>query len=147
MNVRTIASVWVVSALLLVGRALGGDAADKPRLVALTSADLKWEPLPNRPAGHMQAPLWGPLDGHHARMIKWPVNATPVPLHKHTADLRIVVVSGTYVYAANGEPEKEYGPGSFISTPGGTPHSARSPAGCVFLEEVDGKFDSIPIPR
>jgi quercetin dioxygenase-like cupin family protein len=68
-------------------------------------------------------------------------------LHKHTADLRIVVISGKYHYSVNEKPEKAYGPGSCIATPGGTPQTAGCPGGCLFLEEASGKFDTVPVSK
>jgi quercetin dioxygenase-like cupin family protein len=131
-----------VAVMPLVARALENQSGAS--LVALTPGDIKWEPQPNRPAGYMQFPLWGPLDGFHARFIKWPAQAA-IALHKHTADHRMVVISGTYLYGVNQRPDKEYGPGSFIVTPGGTPHTAGCPTGCIFYEEVSGTADAIPL--
>jgi quercetin dioxygenase-like cupin family protein len=143
-SIISLALACVAAALPFTARALENQGGAS--LVALTPGDIRWEPQPNRPTGFMQFPLWGPLDGFHARFIKWPAKAA-IPLHKHTADHRMVVISGTYLYGVNQQPEKQYGPGSFIMTPGGTPHTAGCPEGCIFYEEVSGTADAIPVSK
>jgi anti-sigma factor ChrR (cupin superfamily) len=118
-------------------------AEDAKKGVALTQAEMKWEDLPGRP-GQKRAPLWGAPDGHHGELRTLPAKFQ-IPLHTHSATLRIVVVSGTFSYGLAGEPEKEYGQGSFILIPGGVAHHNGSPDGCLLLEEVDGKYDSNPV--
>lgn len=146
MRIWVFATVVAAAGIPLVPQAPGevGRGAGSP--MAIAPADMKWEPIPGGRPGVMQVPLWGPPDGFHERFIRFPPG-TAIPVHKHTSDLHIVVISGTYRYAVNGGPEKEYGPGSFVSTPGGTAHVAGCPAGCVFLEEVNGTYDTIPISR
>jgi quercetin dioxygenase-like cupin family protein len=91
------------------------------------------------------ARVWGPADGPQARFVRVPANAR-LPLHKHTATVRVVVISGTYVYRLQGEPERRYEAGSFILTPGGVPHVAGCSDACLYYEELDGKPDFVPVP-
>jgi quercetin dioxygenase-like cupin family protein len=69
-----------------------------------------------------------------------------LPLHRHTAAVRVVVVSGAYVYGGEGEPERRFEAGSFIVTPGGVPHVAGCAEACLYYEEVLGKPDYLPVP-
>jgi hypothetical protein len=57
-----------------------------------------------------------------------------------------VVVSGTSVYAPEGQPEKKLGSGSYLLIPGGMKHTNGCAAGsaCVIFIEQPGKFDVIP---
>jgi quercetin dioxygenase-like cupin family protein len=111
--------------------------------MAVPPAALDWKPVPLLP-GMMFARVWGSADGPQARFVKMPANAK-LPLHKHTATVRVVVVSGTYLYGLQGEPERHYEPGSFIVTPGGVPHVAGCHEACLYFEDVDARPDFIPV--
>lgn len=117
--------------------------APKPSPVALTPAQLAWDPVPVIP-GMMQARVWGPADGAQGRFVRIPPNGK-LPLHRHTATVRVVVVSGTYVYGVQGEPERGYGAGSFVVTPGGVAHVAGCSDACLYYEDVDGRPDYQPV--
>jgi hypothetical protein len=41
------------------------------------------------------------------------------PLHTHTHDMKVVIVSGTYIQAPERKPEFRLGPGSYFMQPGG----------------------------
>ena len=41
------------------------------------------------------------------------------PLHTHTYDMKVVILSGTYIQAPEGKPEFRLGPGSYFLQPGG----------------------------
>jgi quercetin dioxygenase-like cupin family protein len=139
------AAAFTAAAALLTGRAGASDAgpAEKAVAVALTPAAIDWKPVP-LVAGMASARVWGPADGAQARFVRMPAGGK-LPLHKHTANVRVVVVSGAYVYAVEGEPERRYEAGSFIVTPGGVPHVAGCAEACVYYEEVDAKPDYVPV--
>jgi quercetin dioxygenase-like cupin family protein len=128
---------------------LGGSAAAADRggeqAVAVAPEALEWQPVPVVP-GMTFARVWGPADGAQGRFVRIPANGR-LPLHTHTATVRVVVISGTYVYGARGEPERRFGAGSFIVTPGGLPHVAGCAEACLYYEEVTGKPDYLPVAR
>jgi quercetin dioxygenase-like cupin family protein len=128
---------------LAAGTAAAEPRAGEAKAVALTPAALEWQPVP-LVAGMMSARAWGEADGAQARFVKMPANAK-LPLHRHTATVRVVVVSGTYVYGLQGEPERRYEAGSFIVTPGGVAHVAGCGEACLYYEEVDGRPDYLPV--
>ena len=64
--------------------------------------------------------------------------------HTHTHDIKVVIVSGTYIQVPDGKPEFRIGPGSYFLQPGGNYRHVTScdPASeCVFFAESTGKFD------
>src|ERR1700690_944158 len=79
-------------------------AAQKPMTKGTTiwpMADLKWRELPNS-GGVMRAALWGDPDkGAYGALYKFPAGAT-FPSHWHTNSMKIVVISGTWLYTPEG---------------------------------------------
>ena len=62
-------------------------------------------------------------------------------LHTHTNDVKIVVISGTFLYKTD-KGEWKLGPGSYLLQPGGKEHiSGTNEDGCFFFQEGDEKFD------
>lgn len=146
MNLRTGVRVLVSCSLaaVLLGRgAAARDAASGETPVALTPGALEWQPVPVLP-GMTFTRVWGPADGAQGRFVRIPANGR-LPLHRHTATVRVVVISGTYLYGVEGERERGYGAGSFIVTPGGLPHVAGCSDACLYYEEVTGRPDFIPV--
>ena len=92
--------------------------------------------------GVSKAVLWGnPTKGKYATLTKF-AKGTKNALHTHPHDIRIVVISGTFVYNSGGG-EKKLGPGSFLFQPAGVKHTSGAGDGtdCLFFEESDGAFD------
>ena len=132
---------------LLLGQAPAKPAASDPasRLVVVPAADLKWTDLdPTGAPGVKLAVLWGnPAAGAFGAFLKLPAGLA-APLHTHTTDLKVVIVSGTYVQGPEGKPEFRIGAGSYFFQPGGNyKHTTTCAAGadCVLFFEGDGKFD------
>ena len=132
---------------LLLGQAPGKSAGSDPasRLVVMPAAELKWTDLdPTGAPGVKVAVLWGtPAAGAFGAFFKLPAGFA-VPLHTHTSDMKVVIVSGTYVQAPDGKPEFRLGPGSYFMQPGGNYRHTTScdpAADCVFFVEANGKFD------
>ena len=70
------------------------------------------------------------------------------PLHTHTYDMKVVIVSGTYIQAPEGKPEFRLGPGSYFLQPGGNYRHTTTcdkASDCVFLVESKGPFDLKPV--
>ena len=115
------------------------------RLVVVPAADMKWADLdPTGAPGVKVADLWGNhATGAFGALLKLPAGFA-VPLHTHTYDMKVVIVSGTYVQAPDGKPEFRLGPGSYFMQPGGNYRhttTCDAAAECVFFVESRGKFD------
>jgi anti-sigma factor ChrR (cupin superfamily) len=117
---------------------------DATRLVVMPAADMKWTDLDPGAPGVKVADLWGT----HAKdafgaLFKVPAGFA-VPLHTHTYDMKVVIVSGTYVQAPEGKPEFRLGPGSYFMQPGGNYRHTTTcdkASDCVFFVESKGPFD------
>jgi anti-sigma factor ChrR (cupin superfamily) len=127
-----------------------GSKASKPRgPVPMPAADLKWTDLDPRAApGVKVADLWGDHSkGPFGAMFKLPAGFA-VPLHTHTHDMRLVIISGTYIQGPEGKTEFVLGPGSALKQPGGNyKHTTRcdKSSDCVFFVESNGPFDLLPV--
>jgi Domain of unknown function (DUF4437) len=138
--------VALAAPALLPGQATGRAARnDASRLVVMPAADLKWADLdPTGAPGVKVAALWGnPATGAFGAFFRLPAGFA-APLHTHTSDMKVVIVSGTYVQAPEGKPEFRLGPGSYFLQPGGSYRHTTScdpAADCVFFVEARGKFD------
>lgn len=95
-------------------------------------------------AGVSRAVLWGdPERGPHGALTKFDGGTMQGP-HLHSATIRIVVVSGTFVYKTE-DGERRLGPGSYLLIPGGRTHDSGAGAeGVTFFQEATGKFDLRP---
>ena len=115
------------------------------RLVVMPASELKWADLdPKGAPGVKIAELWGNhATGAFGAFIKLPAGFE-VPLHTHTSDYKVVIVSGTYIQAPEGKPEFRIGPGSYFMQPGGDYKHTTScdrTSECEFFLESKGKFD------
>jgi anti-sigma factor ChrR (cupin superfamily) len=128
-----------------------GKAAPKPaegRLVVMPASEMKWSDLGPGAPGVKIADLWGNhAIGAFGALLKLPAGFA-APLHTHTYDMKVVIVSGTYVQAPEGKPEFRLGPGSYFMQPGGNYRHTTTcdqAADCVFLVESRGPFDLKPV--
>ena len=115
------------------------------RLVVMPAADMKWTDLdPTGAPGVKVADLWGNhATGAFGALFKLPAGFA-APLHTHTYDMKVVIVSGTYIQAPDGKPEFRLGPGSYFMQPGGNYRhttTCDTASDCVFFVESRGKFD------
>lgn len=115
------------------------------RLLVMPAADMKWTDLdPKGAPGVKVADLWGNHGkGAFGALFKLPAGFA-VPLHTHTYDMKVVILSGTYVQVPEGKPEFRLGPGSYFMQPGGNYRHVTScdpSAECVFFVESRGPFD------
>jgi quercetin dioxygenase-like cupin family protein len=135
----------LLGALVLVGGLALVAHAEAPKAMSTTAADMKFVPIPNTTA--QVATLWGDFTKTaHGVMVKF-VPGEEHPLHTHSANIKVVVISGTFYTAAKGEKPKMYGPGSFVMVPAGTEHvSGCDKSGpCLTFQEGDGAFDMKPV--
>jgi hypothetical protein len=130
-------------ALAVPAQTSGGKKAGNP--IPIPSADLKWSDLdPKGAPGVQVADLWGDhTKGSFGAFFKLPAGFA-VPLHRHTHDMKVVFVSGTYIQGPEGKPEFRLGPGSYLMQPGGHywhTTSCDKASECLFFVESKGKFD------
>ena len=138
--------------IALSGTSIATQAAEaatgqKPRSgpAPTLATDLKWTDLdPKGAPGVKIADLWGDhTKGAFGAMFKLPAGFV-APLHRHTHEMKLVIISGTYVQAEEGKPEFRLGPGSYLLQPGGQyKHTTRcdQASDCVFFVESKGPFD------
>lgn len=118
------------------------DAAS--RLVVKPAAELEWADLDPGVPGSKVVELWGNrASGAFGALFRLPAGFA-APLHTHTHDMKVVILSGTYIQSPDGKPEFRLGPGSYFMQPGGDyRHITRCDpaADCVFFVESQGAFD------
>ena len=118
------------------------------RLVTVPAADMKWTDLdPKGAPGVKIADVWGNhATGGFGAFLKFPAGFA-APLHTHTNDFKLVVLSGTFVQAPEGKPEFRLGPGSYLMQPGGNYRHTTAcdkASDCTFFVQSTGKFDLKP---
>jgi hypothetical protein len=149
---KRISIVAISVALLVVGglacRTGASEGAAGPVPTVMPAEGLVWNDLdPTGAPGVQLAVLWGePGKSAFGAFLKLPAGFA-APLHTHTHDMRLVIVSGTYVQGPDGAPEFRLGPGSYLLQPGGGYRhttSCDAASSCVFFVESDGAFDLLP---
>jgi quercetin dioxygenase-like cupin family protein len=114
------------------------------KAVIWPAADLKWVDLAGGPPGIKIADLWGDhTKGAFGAMFKFPAGFS-APLHTHTSDMNIVIVSGTFIHGPEGKPEVRLPAGSYLKQPGGNYRHTTAcdkASDCIFFAEGKGKFD------
>ena len=135
----------VIGSFLVAGAALAQNAGAKPAVI-WPAADLKWMDITDGPPGSKIVDLWGDhTKGAYGALIKFQPGFT-APLHTHTSDMRIVVVSGTFIHTPEGKPAVKLGPGSYLMQPGKSYRHTTAcdkTSECVFFAESNGKFDIV----
>ena len=125
------------------GKAKAGLKASAPGPVVWPAGDLKWTDVEGAPPGVKRATLFGdPAKGPFGAVQKFQAGFS-APLHTHSADLRIVVVSGTVIHGPEGKPEVRLPAGSYLYLPSTYRHTTAcdKASECVFFIEGDRKFD------
>jgi hypothetical protein len=143
----TLALASALPSALAAQAAPGGTPSTAP--IAKSAPNLEWTDLdPVGAPGVKIANLWGShAGGAFGAFFKLPAGFA-VPLHTHTANMKLVIVSGTYLQAPEGQPEFRLGPGSYLMQPGGNyRHTTGCDAAseCVFFVESEGAFDLHPV--
>ena len=149
-NVMAVAVMFALAAAAFAqgtgeAKAKGAAKSAASRLVVMPASDLKWTDLdPTGAPGVKVADLWGDhTKGAYGAIFKLPAGFA-VPLHTHTHDIKVVIVSGTYIQVPEGRPEFRIGPGSYFMQPGGNYRHTTScdkASDCVFFAESKGGFD------
>ena len=135
---------FLLAAAFLASYAEADDAKKGGKQFVTRSAnDMTFAALPGGPPGPVLATLWGdPTKGAYGAMEKFPAGFS-APLHTHSGDHKVVVVSGTWIHGEPGKPDVELGPGSYLFQPANQPHTTACDAAteCVFFIESARKFD------
>jgi quercetin dioxygenase-like cupin family protein len=152
MHLKEIARIGVLTAgtfaVLVMARPAAIAAKAKvgaSKEVVWPAKEIKFEKTPVN--GVTKADLWGNSDtGAHGTLTRFEAT-TDNGLHTHANAVRVVVISGNFLYGSGEEPAKKFGPGSYIFIPAGMKHTSGCDAGetCLFFEEQSGKFDLKPV--
>ena len=134
--------LFLVGAAFLVQRADAAPMKGGKSFVVWPAADMKWVALPDAPPGPMLSVISGdPKKGAYTAIEKFPAGFSAA-LHRHPANHKIVIISGTWIHGEPGKPDARLGPGSYLFQPAGQKHSTACDAAseCVFFIESSGKF-------
>jgi len=123
-------------------------ASAQSRLLVMPASDMKWTDLDPGAPGVKVADLWGNhASGAFGALFRLPAGFA-APLHTHTHDMKVVIISGTYIQAPEGKPEFRLAPGSYFMQPGGSYRHTTTcdkASDCVFFVESEGPFDLKPV--
>ena len=146
---RILASVLCLSLAISLARdAKGADQTSAESPIPIPAAELVWIDLdPTGAPGVKVATLWGDhRSGAFGAFFRLPAGFS-APLHSHTYEMKLVIVSGTYIQGPEGKSEFRLGPGSYLMQPSGNyRHTTRCDAAseCLFFVESGGAFDLQP---
>lgn len=143
-------SFYILPFILITGAPASGLSQQRDanpaasRLVVMPAGELQWADLDPGTPGVKIVSLWGnPASGAFGALLRLPAGFD-APLHTHTYDMKVVILSGTYIQVPEGKPEFRLGPGSYFMQPGtGYRHITRCDraSDCVLFFESEGKFD------
>jgi anti-sigma factor ChrR (cupin superfamily) len=148
-NVLVFVSSFALAMAVLAQAAKTVEGTGGTAPLPMPAADLKWTDLdPTGAPGVKVADLWGDHQkGAFGALFRLPAGFA-VPLHTHTHDMKLVIVSGTYIQGPEGKPEFRLGPGSYLMQPGGNYRHTTScdqASECLFFVESNGAFDLQPV--
>lgn len=130
-----------VTAVALSAAALSF-AAETGKSIVLPKADLKWQPMGN--SGVAAAPVSGDMNKGPCRFfLKYPAGFV-TPLHHHTANHHVTVISGAITLTVGGK-EHRLGPGSYFMLADRAAHTAKVEGNedAVFFIQADGAWDVV----
>jgi quercetin dioxygenase-like cupin family protein len=136
---------WIVAGSLTCIVA-GGAWAAKKELTTTTPEEMKWVDVPDSGGVQVASVSGDMMKGAYSAFAKLPAGQMH-PLHTHTAEVKSVVVSGTFLLTPEGGVEKKLPPGSYFVVPGGMKHTSGCAAGapCVLFQQGPAKFDMKPV--
>jgi quercetin dioxygenase-like cupin family protein len=110
----------------------------------LPAIDVKWQDVPDFPGVKMAVLEGDPAKGPNHILIKLQ-DGFAAPLHHHSSDHFVTVVSGTLSLTVDGK-ETRLPPGSFFLFRGRKQHITRCVPGadCVLSIDARGKWDVVP---
>jgi len=117
-------------------------AGEVGKSVVLSKADLKWQAMGN--AGVAAAPVSGDMEKGPCRFfLKYPAGLV-TPMHHHTADHHVTVISGSITLSAGGK-DHRLGPGDYFMLADRAGHIAKVEGNepVVFFIQADGPWDVV----
>jgi quercetin dioxygenase-like cupin family protein len=132
-------SIFVVCAALIAAFAPAVGAAES---LVVAKADLKWQNVGT--SGVAAALVSGDMEKGASRFfLKYPVGLV-TPLHHHTSDHYVTVVSGTIILTVDGK-EHKLGPGSYFELTQKKPHAAKVEGNedAVFFIQAEKAWDVV----
>jgi quercetin dioxygenase-like cupin family protein len=110
--------------------------------------DHQWHPVdPANPGSPAITALWGdPASGPYGALLRVPAGFES-PLHRHSSDERVIVISGSSVHWVEGQTRETatvLRAGDFLMMPAGVNHvsaAASNDEDCLEFITMDGKFD------
>jgi len=117
--------------------------------IFMPASSLQWTDLnPTGAPGVKIVDVWGDhAKSGYGAFLKFPAGFLS-PLHTHTHDIKIVVISGTYTQAPERKETNRMGAGSYVFQPGGSyKHisGCDKASDCVLFIESTGPFDLLPV--
>lgn len=133
-----------VGSLLAAQPAAKQPVAIEPNAILVAAQDLKWVDVPDTPV-KMATVKGDSQKGAHAAFIKLPAGFS-APLHSHSADHHVVVVTGTLTLTPEGGTAKQLGPGAWFEFTGKRKHTTACGAGadCVLFSVAAAAWDLVP---
>jgi quercetin dioxygenase-like cupin family protein len=139
-RIRFIVAIVIAA---VMGTALVAQAKQKQAITA-AAEELTWKEFdPRRPGAKLAAVSGDHTKGSWKGFVKYPPGAKAT-LHTHSADLEIVVISGSFKFGDGSDTEKAYGPGSYLFVPAGMPHTNSTTEETTLFEAQPAKFDTKP---
>lgn len=116
-------------------------AAETGKSVVLAKSDLKWKPMGN---GVAAAPVSGDMDKGPSRFfLKYPAGLV-TPLHHHTANHHVTVISGSITLTVGGK-QHRLGPGAYFMLGDRAAHIAKVEGNeeAVFFIQAEAPWDVV----
>lgn len=134
---------FVVLSLLFL-TALAGAKDKGPSAVLVDAKDVQWKDVPGFPGVQLGVVEGDPAKGPHHAFHKFKAGFA-APLHHHSPDHFVAVVSGTLILTVDGK-ENHLPAGSYFSFKNKGQHATACAAGadCVIFADVRGKWDVVP---
>jgi glyoxylate utilization-related uncharacterized protein len=136
-----IKNAFVVAIAAAIFAAASVLAAQAGKSVVVAKGDLKWKAMGN---GIMAAPVSGDMDKGPSRFfLKYPAGLV-TPLHHHTANHHVTVISGSITLTAGGK-EHRLGPGSYFMLGDRAAHMAKVEGSedAVFFIQAEAPWDVV----
>jgi anti-sigma factor ChrR (cupin superfamily) len=143
---RKLSGIAIAALTCLAMATATAQAAEARKPVTRPADQLKWVPNADAP-GVMTAVTWGdPAKGAHGAFHKF-VAGFSTPLHTHTANTKIVVISGTMAMAGEDGKEMKFPAGSYYTQPNTYKHTTKCLEGseCLVYLTADAKWDLKPV--
>ena len=139
-----VAGLTCLWAPLFAEEPMQNQGSNVPFMMSFT--DLKWVDLPERKGMQFAILSGDPKTGPYTQIRKVPAG-TDNALHRHSSEIKNVIISGVWYTGIDAASAKDFGPGSVVVMPGDWVHVSGCRAGsdCVFYQEGKGKFDFKPV--